>query len=210
MELKKYLDLRNVRTDALERRFDVIAKLLLQTYHIQKGTDAYDFLEVEFYYYTEEHKDVITYPRTSGAGKWFFHQSGVDITFESEHGKFYGGILVRSLLKNGEEVIAGPLKCKWNLFDAFDAFEVKEVEQPLIKRKKELTAKQIFKTRRQIACDKEKAMKRFRNNYDSFEKFLLSPYRYYVRDDKWKSYSVSQYNAIPWGRTGKDEIPLPD
>jgi hypothetical protein len=204
----KLFDLGDVSADGLGRRFDEIAKVLFQACHIQKGWDTYDFLEIEFYYYTEEHRDIITYPRTCKAGKWFFHQSGVDITFESRYEKSYGGILIRSLLKNGKEVITGPLKCRWNLFDTIDAFEVKEEDIPLIKNKKEVEMKQVFKTRRWIAYDKDKAMKRFQNNYGLFEKYLMPPYRFYVKDDNWKSYPVSKYNAIPWGRTGKDEILL--
>jgi hypothetical protein len=204
----KLFDLGDVSADGLGRRFDEIAKVLFQACHIQKGVDTYDFLEIEFYYYTEEHKDVITYPRTSGGGKWFFHRSGVDITFESRHEKSYGGVLIRSLLKNGKDVIAGPLKCKWNLFDTIDAFGAAGEDIPLIKEKKEFEAKRIFKTRRWITYDKDKAAKRFGNDYVFFEQYLAPPYRFYVKDDNWKSYSVSGYNAIPWGRTGKDEIPL--
>jgi hypothetical protein len=205
MELKTLFDLRD---DHPESRFEEIAKILFQEYHIQKGTDTYDFLEIEFYYYTEAHKDVITYPRTSPAGKWFFHKSGVDITLASEPGKAYGGILIRSLLKNGEKVIAGPLKCKWDLFNLFDAFEAKE-DFPRIKKKKIITAKQIFKTQRWILLDEDKAKTKFPGEYDSFEKFLASPYRFYVKDDPWASYKISDYNARPWGRIEKDEIALP-
>ncbi|MDR1644760.1 MAG: hypothetical protein LBS05_02890 [Tannerellaceae bacterium] len=182
-QLKRLLDLGEEGMEKPESRFEEIANDLFHHYHIRKSKDTYDFLEIEFYYYTGKHKDVITYRRTSPPGYWFFHQSGVDITFASEEGKSYGGILIRSLLKNGETVIAGPLKCKRDLFDRFDAFEEKG-EFPLIEKKKETTPKQIIQTQRWIRLDEHKARRRFLNEYDSFEQFRTAPYRFFVKEIK--------------------------
>jgi hypothetical protein len=161
--------------DDASKIFYEIALELFNNYEIRKGKEVYDFLEVEFYYYTDNHKDVITYPRTSEVGKWFFHQSGVDITFDS-NSKRYGGILIRSLLKNKEIVITGPRKCEWGLFDTFDAFEIKENELPLIKKKEVSANKEVFKTQRCIPNYKDNSQ----NQIQDFEDFPSIPYRFTV------------------------------
>jgi hypothetical protein len=179
-ELLKSVNEITVKNDA-SGTFDKIASELFNKYEIRKGDAVYDFLEIEFYYYADSNKDVIFYPRTSEAGKWFFHQSGVDITFESKctfdytkqsevdrvlregipEGNFHGGILIRSLLKTTKgneekpEVITCPHKCEWDLFDAFDTFHVKEEEVPLIRKKAESVERTINKTLRKIPYNAE-------------------------------------------------------
>ena len=113
--------------------FQEIAEMLLNEFHIVKGTQEYYFADIEFYFCNKNHLDLITYPRQAEEGKWFFHQSGVDLTFESAYSTFgdnrvdtnkdfhYGGILVREVMKvNSKEVFDGPYKCEWELFDMFD------------------------------------------------------------------------------------------
>ncbi|MDR0995019.1 MAG: hypothetical protein LBL81_01870 [Tannerella sp.] len=122
--------------EQVANKFNEIANELFKYWHIEKGNDCYDFLEIEFYYYSKEHPDYITYPRDTKAGLWFFHPSGVDITFESksdyEDGKdkpkaklddYFGGILIRSLLKNGTDIYTGPQICVNEVFDKVYAFD---------------------------------------------------------------------------------------
>ncbi len=132
--------LRSLNADSTQEEiskvFAVIANKLFRNYHIVKGTDTYDFLEIEFYFYSSKHRDLITYPRhCNKPGMWFFHMSGVDITFgtdakEGESSNVYGGILVRSIAKTSQDssampaptYICGPMKCVDELFDYIDAF----------------------------------------------------------------------------------------
>ena len=119
--------------------FEDIATDLLKSYVIQKGEVKYRLTDIEFYLYHDGHKDIITYPRISPAGSWFFHSSGVDITFESDvffpkHSKkprlttnaFFGGILIRGIEKiiprGKNEPFKGPMLSCDELFDQFDAF----------------------------------------------------------------------------------------
>ena len=81
-ELKEMLIIKN--DEDVEAKFKQIANALFQNYHIEKGTDIYDFLEIEFYYFNEQHPDIVTYHRTIDAGKWFLHASGIDISFQSK------------------------------------------------------------------------------------------------------------------------------
>ena len=106
-------------TEDIEMAFDKIANLLLGNCHIRKGANAYQILEIEFYFCNDNHLDRVTYPRTKTEGRWFLHESGVDITFNSnEKQNFGGGILIRSIMdEDTQECIFGPRNCLWELFD---------------------------------------------------------------------------------------------
>ena len=118
-------------------KFAEIAELLLNNYAIKCSAGIYRLTEIEFYYYDSKIDDKrkyddnrnVTYPRTTPAGCWFFHDSGMDISFNSKESDGYGGgILIRGIKKiepKEEAVIKGPKKCYWKLFDEYvDAFNV--------------------------------------------------------------------------------------
>ena len=141
----------NSKQDEIETVFGNIADKLFRNYHIVKGENTYDFLEIEFYFYSPQHRDLITYPRNSSRpGMWFFHMSGVDITFgtdvkEGEHPLMYGGILVRSIVKTQggnsklPKYICGPMKCVDVLFDYIYAFngDISRADIPYIEENEE-------------------------------------------------------------------------
>ena len=125
------------------------AEFLMQNFVIRKGDAVYEMLEIEFYYFSKEHQDFITYPRSIAPGRWFFHQSGVDLSLKSTinynadgkikiEGSCFGGILIRSILKkaDGKRVfILGPMKCVDELWDNFDAFTNDGHEYPIIEHR---------------------------------------------------------------------------
>ncbi|GHT32328.1 hypothetical protein AGMMS49574_15630 [Bacteroidia bacterium] len=218
MDLKKQLDLRGPDNKDIEAKFKKIAELLFQEYYIKKGDNKYEFLEIEFYYYTKGHEDIITYPRQVEAGKWFFHNSGVDISFESrckdvkqpsairKPGEdYFGGILIRSLLKKNKDdpkyqLITGPLKCTWDLFDVIDALKITSEDLPVITKKEETSIKKVHSTSRYISINDEKANQKFDVNFDDFNLFKKENYRYYIKDEcpKWANLKKSDYNGRPW------------
>ncbi|MDE6753072.1 MAG: hypothetical protein K2J82_00495 [Muribaculaceae bacterium] len=120
--------------------FKEIANLLMNKCVIAKGEKKYEIIEIEFYLFALDHQDIITYPRKLSAGQWFFHQSGVDLTFESSDNQF-GGILIRGIKPLGTknegdyhpELILGPQKCVDELWDTFYAFKTEPTEYPIIK-----------------------------------------------------------------------------
>lgn len=138
--------------------FTEIAKSLMCDHVIQKGDKKYAIVEVEFYLYTNAHKDIITYPRLTESGQWFFHPSGVDLTFESRdielaendnkednkkrnkkyklgNDPLFGGILIRAIrpLDSADaDIIWGPLNCVDTLWDCFDAFRADGSQYPII------------------------------------------------------------------------------
>ena len=142
--------LSNLTCNNLNEQFQEIARFLMGNYVIKKGNKEYAIVEIEFYYYSPDHKDFITYPRKTEAGRWFFHQSGVDLTFKSRGIEYtkegnkkvtfkltdnpaFGGILIRGIYDMaGDEYIFGPLKCVNLLWDEFDAFDGNKQEYPIL------------------------------------------------------------------------------
>ena len=130
--------------------FNNIATELLTNYVIRKSGKEYAIVEIEFYFYSKTHPDVITYPRTVNVGQWFFHQSGMDLTFES-NGNQCGGILIRGIkdLSNGS-LFLGPLKCVDELWDCFGAFSPTIDEFPVLKHKETVSTTEIHRYKRWI------------------------------------------------------------
>ena len=112
--------------EELDNVFKDVATKLMSEFAIKKGDDYYQMVEIEFYWFSPNHRDLSVYPRKSEAGNWFLHPSGVDITLKSNIVKddedisklrlrwedakkeqkddyskksSYGGILIRTLRK---------------------------------------------------------------------------------------------------------------
>lgn len=104
--------------DGFESTCFKIAEELFRDYCINCDGTEYYFAEIEFYYWNkgkwDEKWNRVTYPRDGyEAGTLFYHLSGFDICFDSSYKKErFGGILVRSVMNENNEVIAGPLTCK--------------------------------------------------------------------------------------------------
>lgn len=125
--------------------FKEIAEILLNKVAICKGEKIFYIKDIEFYLYENNHRDIVTYPRICKAGQWFFHPSGIDISFESSvdvksndyelfqpilrEDAFFGGVLIRAIYPADKAPsdaykynLDGPHKVEWALFDSFDAF----------------------------------------------------------------------------------------
>lgn len=134
-ELGLGINFSTLEDNNLQKEFSDIAKNLFANYQIAKGNTRYDFEEVEFYLYTEKHRDNNhVYPRECQAGEWFVHYSGVDLTFQTlkEDNKMTqcGGILIRRIKKVGESSVGGPLRCLMELFNG-------QEEPILVKKQKQ-------------------------------------------------------------------------
>lgn len=136
-----------IRWQLYRKEVSNLASILLHDVAILKGNKKYILTDIEFYFYCPTHQDIITYPRNSKAGEWFFHSSGVDLSFESNvpmrekasTGKLvpcltsdsaFGGILIRGIKhidcfsdhQEEKYKLNGPMKVCEELFDKFDAF----------------------------------------------------------------------------------------
>lgn len=138
--------LRNeILQNGYQKTFDKIAEILLNKVAIRKGEKIFYIKDIEFYLYENNHRDIVTYPRICKAGQWFFHPSGIDISFESSvdvksndfelfqpilrEDAFFGGVLIRAIYPADKVPsdahkynLDGPHKVEWALFDSFDAF----------------------------------------------------------------------------------------
>ena len=105
----------------LDSLFPHIAEFFMKNYGIESRGRRYLLNEIEFYYYNPLYDDLrigssktrITYERNAPAGWWFIHDYGVDLTFNSDVKKeFGGGILIRSIEEDTTtNTITGPKNC---------------------------------------------------------------------------------------------------
>lgn len=114
--------------------FEKISKALLCDCIIVKGKKEYRIREIEFYLLRPDYRDAVTYPRSCNAGDWFFHNSGVDLSFKSMCSiskadttlDRFGGVLIRTVERisadgEGKTLFDGPIKVVNELFDQFSA-----------------------------------------------------------------------------------------
>ena len=131
-----------MKTSDIEERFEQIAKMLFESFAIQKGEKKCLFKEIEFYFYNKNHRDIITHPRVSKSLCWYVNDfGGIDLNFASsikrenrvnskgknvekyvlDDSAYFGGILIRQLIsEEGCEVLNGPWACA-ELFRCYDA-----------------------------------------------------------------------------------------
>lgn len=136
--------------------FKEAAELLMNLCSIQKGEKEYEIVDIEFYMYNSQHPDVITYPRVMEMGRWFFHFSGVDLTFHSTPNRF-GGILIRGIrnVNDDNDQILGPQKCVDALWDNFNAFDNQyDTEYPIISSAANTRSEEIIQCPRWISVPK--------------------------------------------------------
>jgi hypothetical protein len=132
----------NMNTNGIEERFEQIAKMLFESFAIQKGENKYLFKEIEFYFYNKNHRDIITHPRESKPLCWYVNDfGGIDLNFASnikresranskgknvekyvlDDSAYFGGILIRQLIsEDGSAILSGPIACA-ELFRCHDA-----------------------------------------------------------------------------------------
>ena len=132
----------DINTPEIELRFEQIAKILFESFAIQKGEKKYLFKEIEFYFYNKNHRDIITHPRVSKPLCWYVNDfGGIDLNFASnikcesrasskgknvekyvlDDSAYFGGILIRQLISEDDsEVLKGPLACA-ELFRNYEA-----------------------------------------------------------------------------------------
>lgn len=163
--------------EALENTYAEIADALINDFGIKKGKEFYHFVELEFYHNTID--DTIVYPREADALQYFFHKSGVDLTFKSDKKK-YGGILVRAI-RNGDKFTNGPYNVVDKLFDVFDARELPKSNYPLIVQK--------------IETNRVTPVQSWRFHIDSDKK-----YRFSIPKEMWTDHNG--YQAYPWDYLG--------
>lgn len=118
--------------------FQRIANDLLNNRIIKVENSLYRITEIEFYYRDEARKHDDSYVHghemQKQKGKWYFHGSGIDITFGTSEA--FGGILIRAMVNiQSNEYFYGPLVCVQELFRNFPAISNTEINFGLIPAK---------------------------------------------------------------------------
>lgn len=136
-ELKLWMSIpKNESKDSIAFRFKKIAEFLINKCSIEYKGTHYRFIDLEFYYFSDCHRDISTHPRQSKALTWYINDfGGIDLNFESKiervhvetknkvsykycltRDAFFGGILIRQIknLESGD-ILDGP----WKVADLF-------------------------------------------------------------------------------------------
>jgi hypothetical protein len=171
----------------LQKYFEGLAITLFNQIDILAGKARYSLAEIEFYYQNGIFKDgqyKDTYARTKSAGSLFWHLSGIDICFESkEKEDYYGGILIRSIIKEDGSLITGPMCCSDELLNS--CVQSSSIEKPsiipiLVDKETELNIEPLSTIRQGIEADR-----------DGLE------FCFYIKRDSWTNYKGNYYSARP-------------
>jgi len=160
--------------------FKRIASSLMNDNVLLVGENYYRFTELEFYYFEKDsHADIYSHqhPNQTTNEQWYFHRSGLDITFGSKD--VFGGILIRGV-KNlkGDEFINGPILCVQELFKNLGAVNNSEKvsfyiqELPWDRMGSLIERQEIYSCQRVISQNKNLPDFRF---YNAFYRFFIYP-----------------------------------
>lgn len=164
--------------------FRRIAEHLMNECILIVGDGRYRFTELEFYYFNKaKHADEYSHKHKmqQKKGYWYFHGSGLDITFGDQ--EFYDGILIRSI-KNlkiqslKESFINGPIVCIQALFSNFGPIDtsnkfdfcIKEAKSVVISLDKE----EVYSCSR-VGIDEIKDATEDKKFHKGYFRFLIYP-----------------------------------
>ncbi len=124
--MKKNLQ-KSILEDIGQNGFIQTAQLLLNHTRFIVLQQSYRLLEIEFYYYSDQHPDPFTHcdPLQKTSDRWYFHRDGgnyrggsfkgLDISFGPKN--TFGGILIRSIAADDGTIINGCSLCVDHLLE---------------------------------------------------------------------------------------------
>jgi hypothetical protein len=169
--------------DEIKSVFSELAEILLFESYIETTHGDYRIVELEFYFYNKNHQDCVTINRSEDEGMWWLHEWGVDLSFKSSLNKFYGGVLIRSIIPNkGNSVICGPRNSCWEIFYSSAISTEAQISPHItVMAGNDRFGGKIAQTKRYITGSAKK---------------IDGDYRYFVNDLDIKI--DKNYNASPW------------
>ena len=164
-----------------------IAEYLFCNYCINCNGKEYYFAEIEFYYWDinnwNNKWNRVTYPRICDAKDLLFHLSGVDICFKSYYNENnledeakFGGILIRAIRDEKNNVTAGPWNCMLKMLN-----ECRGGQMPLLSKaqKKICNAEENIKTTYRSLGEKDmEDEKKMANRDDNSLNLCFYDYRF--------------------------------
>lgn len=187
------LEIIDTTVESITQSFDQIAKKLFEDYKLIVNDNHYRFIDLEFYYYSSKiFEDIFVHKHEAQLqkGKWYFHGSGIDITFGN--GKNHGGILIRAIAKIStestrekkfiEKEIQGPINVKTEICSklngAFDTtpndFAVYDISRERMGTLM-LIPEHIIKTRR-IGLNPDKDISNEQSFYNGKFRYVIFPH----------------------------------
>lgn len=122
-----------ITAETLVRDFDRIANDLMNYWVLAVNETHYRLTEIEFYCKSVLPEGPIKDPYTHGhseqlkSGTWYFHGSGLDLTFGTEG--FYGGILIRGIQRiSDRKHVTGPLNSLTEIMSSLGSIELKKID----------------------------------------------------------------------------------
>ena len=181
-----------------EEIFKTHAEELMSQYALTNGNETFLFKEIEYYFYDEiRHPDPYVHGscKQEEAGKYYYHYSGLDITFGDKDYSYSGGILISGICEmtasQEEACISGSrksiykmLKCdkssyKWSQID-MDADKKPAITVCKLKSKRDIELVASFRV----------GLKAKSSDYDYFTKqttktipFIFRKYKFCAKLD---------------------------
>ncbi|MBQ4478884.1 MAG: hypothetical protein IKS33_00815 [Bacteroidales bacterium] len=169
-----------------------IAEKLFCHYCINCNGKEYYFTEIEFYYWNKriwnKKWNRLTYPRICNAKDLLFHLSGIDVCFKSYYKKEnleddgqFGGILIRSIRDEKDNVIAGPWNCMLKVLN-----ECRNGQMPKLRKTKKTSCnvkENIKTTYRSLGKNDMKDEKEIANKKDDPLKLCFYDYRFFSENN---------------------------
>ena len=180
----KKLDL-SINPVHISNDFDRIADELMNKWILKVNNSRYRITEIEFYLKSSFHNDSYTHGHEiqKTSGQWYFHGSGIDITFGSE--EYFGGILIRGIYNlDKKKYINGPLKTVTELFESFDSIFLKNFEFGLIPDQENKIKIEDFLKAPRVGLKPERDAEYF----NKFYRYLVMPQ--YEHKDKTQIYNA--------------------
>lgn len=174
----KDLTFLKLKTKNWEAEFERIATTLCNECILMANEHQFAIVDVEFYYFSEqEHPDPFVYSvsdKNKLMGEWFFHYSGIDITFGC--GETRGGILIRAIKKvNPPEYIIGTLKSMYAILTCFPSINSGEGLSLSLNQNPNPKTERLEKKIR-IGLDKDKKKKDVDRYQDKEYRFIANYY----------------------------------
>ncbi len=194
----------SITEDKIDVDFQRIANDLLNHWVLKVEEALYRITEIEFYYKNDKsHNDTYIHGNElqKQKGKWYFHGSGIDLTFGE--GESFGGILIRAICKVSDKDIKycyGPLNCILEIFSNLSSIYKPEISFCLIRAKEGLFEIEKPIQAPRIGLNPEKDPEMWNKNY----RFLVMPKQKHadktriIEAMKIQGYSEIEQNNI-WG-----------
>ena len=163
----------NLKTEHsdINEDFKRIATELMNEWVLKIQNATYRITELEFYIRSSDHPDNYTHGHElqKKSGSWYFHGSGIDITFGSDNS--YGGILIRALqrMEKPGNFTYGPINVVTELFSNLQDVYNSSLSFGLIEARNLPFEKPLAAPRVGLTKEKNPEM------YDKYYRFLILP-----------------------------------